>query len=46
MVIDADTVAVVTGGWPVPGNRYDSRGWDKSGAKDAVGHTIVIVDDG
>lgn len=46
VVIDADTRVVVVVGRPVPGNRHDSRGWEESGAKDAVGHTMTIADDG
>lgn len=30
----------------VSGNRHDSRGWEESGAKDAVGHTMPIADGG
>jgi hypothetical protein len=46
VVIDADTRAVVIVGRPVPGNRHDSRGWEESGARDAVGHTTTIADGG
>ncbi|MFI8305134.1 transposase [Streptomyces sp. NPDC085927] len=46
VVIDADTRVVVVVGRPVPGNRHDSRGWEESGAKDAVGHTMTIADGG
>jgi hypothetical protein len=46
VVIDADTRLVVVVGRPVPGNRHDSRGWEESGAKDAVGHTMTIADGG
>ncbi|MFJ2627641.1 transposase family protein [Streptomyces sp. NPDC087532] len=42
VVIDADTRAIVT----VTGNRYDSRGWEESGTKDAVGHTTAVADGG
>lgn len=37
VVIDADTRLVVVVGRPLPGNRHDSRGWEESGGKDAVG---------
>ncbi len=46
MVIDADSRLVVVVGPPLPGNRHDSRGWEESGAKDAVGHTMTIADGG
>lgn len=46
VVIDADARAVVIVGQPVPGNRHDSRSWEESGAKDAVGHTTTIADGG
>ncbi|MFG3065017.1 transposase [Streptomyces sp. NPDC048231] len=43
VVIDADSRLVVVVGRPLPGNRHDSRGWEGSGAKDAVGHTMTIA---
>jgi len=46
VVIDADTSRVVVVGRPVPGNRHDSRGWEESGAKAAVGNTMTIADGG
>ncbi|MDF3141825.1 MULTISPECIES: transposase [unclassified Streptomyces] len=46
VVIDADTRLVVVVGQPVPGNRHDSRGWEESGAKAAVGKTMTIADGG
>lgn len=46
VVIDADTRLVVVVGRPVPGNRHDSRGWEESGAKAAVGNTMTIADGG
>ena len=46
VVIDADSRLVVVVGRPLPGNRHDSRGWEESGAKDAVGHTMTIADGG
>ncbi|MFJ8719446.1 transposase [Streptomyces violaceus] len=46
VVIDADTRRVVVVGRPVPGNRHDSRGWEESGAKAAVGNTMTIADGG
>ncbi|KOT90415.1 transposase [Streptomyces sp. NRRL F-5755] len=46
VVIDADTRLVVVVGRPVPGNRHDSRGWEESGAKAAVGRTMAIADGG
>ncbi|GAA1932533.1 hypothetical protein GCM10009837_67860 [Streptomyces durmitorensis] len=30
----------------MPGNRHDSRGWEESGAKAAVGTTMTIADGG
>lgn len=33
-------------GRPVPGNRHDSRGWEESGAKAAVGNTMTVADGG
>ncbi|MFD7862247.1 transposase [Streptomyces sp. NPDC059783] len=46
VVIDADTRLVVVVGRPLPGNRHDSRGWEESGAKAAVGQTMTIADGG
>ncbi|THC47309.1 transposase [Streptomyces sp. A1499] len=46
VVIDSDTRLVVVVGRPLPGNRHDSRGWEESGAKDAVGKTMTIADGG
>ncbi|WP_369262153.1 transposase [Streptomyces sp. R35] len=46
VVIDADTRLVVVVGRPLPGNRHDSRGWEESGAKAAVGNTMTIADGG
>ncbi|WP_189152463.1 transposase, partial [Streptomyces lacrimifluminis] len=46
VVIDADTRLIVVVGQPVPGNRHDSRGWEESGAKAAVGKTMTIADGG
>jgi hypothetical protein len=46
VVIDADTRLVVVVGRPLPGNRHDSRGWEESGAKAAVGATMTIADGG
>ncbi|MFI1285024.1 transposase [Streptomyces sp. NPDC020858] len=46
VVIDADTRLVVVVGQPLPGNRHDSRGWEESGAKAAVGNTMTIADGG
>ncbi|WP_328447264.1 transposase [Streptomyces sp. NBC_00386] len=46
VVIDADTRLVVIVGRHLPGNRHDSRGWEESGAKDAVGHTMTVADGG
>ncbi|MBB5110144.1 transposase [Streptomyces spectabilis] len=46
VVIDSDTRLVVTVGRPLPGNRNDCKAWELSGAKDAVGKTIVIADGG
>jgi hypothetical protein len=46
VVIDADTRLVVAVGRPVPGNRNDCKAWELSGAKDAVGRTMVIADGG
>ncbi|MFJ2634263.1 transposase [Streptomyces sp. NPDC087422] len=46
VVIDADTCLVVVAGRPVPGHRHNSRGWEESGAKAAVGTTMTIADGG
>ncbi len=46
VVIDADTRLVVAVGRPLPGNRNDCKAWELSGAKDAVGKTMVIADGG
>ncbi|MDH6218906.1 hypothetical protein M2283_006240 [Streptomyces pseudovenezuelae] len=46
VVIDADTRRIVAVGRPLPGNRHDSRGWEESGAKAAVGNTMTIADGG
>ena len=46
VVIDADSRLIVVVGRPLPGNRHDSRGWEESGAKEAVGHTMAIADGG
>ncbi|MFJ3419577.1 transposase [Streptomyces sp. NPDC086082] len=46
VVIDADTRLVVVVGRPLPGNRHDSRGWEESGTKAAVGTTMTIADGG
>ena len=46
VVIDAVTRLVVVVGRPLPGNRHDSRGWEESGAKAAVGNTTTIADGG
>ncbi|MFF3982224.1 transposase [Streptomyces sp. NPDC001828] len=46
VVIDADTRLVVVVGRHLPGNRHDSRGWEESGAKAAVGSTMTIADGG
>lgn len=46
VVIDAETRLVVVVGRPLPGNRHDSRGWEESGAKAAVGKTMTIADGG
>ncbi|MGX8904646.1 transposase [Streptomyces netropsis] len=46
VVIDADTRQAVLVGRPVPGNRHDSRGWEESGARAAVGATMTIADGG
>ncbi|MFJ3804633.1 transposase [Streptomyces sp. NPDC090088] len=46
VVIGAETRLVVVVGRPLPGNRHDSRGWEESGAKNAVGTTMTIADGG
>ncbi|MFD7853487.1 transposase [Streptomyces microflavus] len=46
VVIDADTRLVVVVGDPLPGNRNDCKAWEESGAKAAVGNTLVIADGG
>ncbi|WP_329127485.1 transposase [Streptomyces sp. NBC_01465] len=46
VVIDADTRAVVVVGSPLPGNRNDCKAWEESGAKAAVGNTLVMADGG
>ncbi|MFF0534234.1 transposase [Streptomyces coelicoflavus] len=46
VVIDADTRLVVVVGRPLAGNRNDCKACDESGAKDAVGNTVTIVDGG
>ncbi|MDI5963943.1 transposase [Streptantibioticus silvisoli] len=46
VVIDADTRLVVVIGRPLPGNRNDCKAWELSGAKKAVGRTMVIADGG
>lgn len=46
ILIDADTQLVVTIGRPVPGHRHDSRAWDESGAKAAVGSITTLADGG
>jgi hypothetical protein len=46
VVIAADTRLVAVVGRPLPGNRHDSRGWEESGAKAAVGTTMTIADGG
>ncbi|MBT2902644.1 transposase [Streptomyces sp. McG8] len=46
VVIDADTRPVVAVGRPLPGNRNDCKAWELSGAKDAVGKTMVIANGG
>ncbi|MFI1401068.1 transposase [Streptomyces sp. NPDC020681] len=46
VVTDAATRRVVVVGRPLPGNRHDSRGWEESGAKAAVGNTMTIADGG
>ncbi|MFH8581209.1 transposase [Streptomyces zaomyceticus] len=46
VVVDADTRLVVVVGRPLPGNRNDCKAWELSGAKAAVGNTVVIADGG
>lgn len=46
VVIDADTRLVVAVGRPLPGNRNGCKAWELSGAKVAVGKTMVIADGG
>ncbi|WP_210582875.1 transposase, partial [Streptomyces sp. GESEQ-4] len=46
VVIAAGTRLVVVVGRPLAGNRHDSRGWEESGAKAAVGATMTIADGG
>lgn len=46
VVIDTDSRLVVVVGRPLPGNRHDSRGWEESGVKAAVGKTMTIADGG
>ncbi|MGA5121312.1 transposase [Streptomyces pseudogriseolus] len=46
VVINADTRRVVVVGRPLAGNRNDCRAWEESGAKAAVGKTLVIADGG
>ncbi|MFE6895240.1 transposase [Streptomyces sp. NPDC057694] len=46
VVIDAATRLVVRVGQPLPGNRNDCQAWELSGAKAAVGKTVVIADGG
>ncbi|MFF9172364.1 MULTISPECIES: transposase [unclassified Streptomyces] len=46
VVIDADSRLIVVVGRPLPGNRHDSRGWEETGAKAAVGKTMTIADGG
>lgn len=46
VAVDADNHLVVTVGRPLPGNRNDCEAWEPSGAKDAVGNTMVIADGG
>lgn len=46
VVVDADTRLVVAVGRPLPGNRNDCKAWELSGAKAAVGKTMVIADGG
>ncbi|WP_426501743.1 transposase [Streptomyces sp. D54] len=46
VVIDADTRHVVVVGRPLAGNRNGCRAWEESGARAAVGKTLVIADGG
>lgn len=46
VVIDSYTRLVVVAGRPLPGNRNDCKAWELSGAKAAVGDTMVIADGG
>ncbi|GGX43001.1 hypothetical protein GCM10010341_76200 [Streptomyces noursei] len=46
VVVDADARLVVVVGRPVPGKRNDCEAWKLSGAKGAVGKTMVIADRG
>ncbi|MFB6632145.1 transposase [Streptomyces sp. NPDC056362] len=46
VVTDADTRLVVVIGRPLAGNRNDCKAWEESGAKAAVGKTLVIADGG
>ncbi|MEV8061401.1 transposase, partial [Streptomyces antimycoticus] len=46
VVIDADSRLIVVVGRPLPGNCHDSRGWEESGAKEAIGITMTIADGG
>ncbi|GAA1550244.1 hypothetical protein GCM10009731_00140 [Streptomyces globosus] len=43
VVIDADTRRVVMVGRPLAGNRSDCKAWEESGAKSAVGKTLVVA---
>lgn len=46
VVIDAETRLIVAVGRPLRGNRDDCKAWELSGAKAAVGNTLVIADGG
>ncbi|CAM5666596.1 hypothetical protein SVIRM249S_00454 [Streptomyces viridochromogenes] len=46
VVIDADIRHVVVVGRSLAGNRNDCRAWEESGARAAVGKTVVIADGG
>lgn len=46
VVIDAEARLIVAIGRPVPWNRHDSKAWEESGAKAAVGTTTTIADAG
>ncbi|MGW7342715.1 transposase family protein [Streptomyces sp. NPDC054854] len=46
VVIDADTRLVVVVGRPLAGDRNDCKAWEESGAKAAVGQTLMIADGG